>query len=257
LFPGSNLDSPFFGPGNIHGSPPPGRGGRRNGATPPRPPALDTVTERPKSARRATSPGDESAESDGSDTPVEQPQRKAQKAQINTLAKILTSFKTKRECTAASIAISQREQHHRQNPPDNKLNFYTNDGYLDSLTSGRTPRPLSFDAQTIPPLENRNIASGSNLTAGHGGLGIHRVPEVECVPAAVYPTPPRTDRDSQYIRYIQRTLAPVFGGPARNADQEPSLDHIGSGGKRLVPDYERRKSRPSCRRLLRNKLIWL
>lgn len=83
--------------GHIHGVPP--RNAKRNGGAPPKPPALDTISERPKGLRRPTSPGGESGDSDGQTSPVEPPpnqQKKVQKAQINTLAKILTSFK-KRE----------------------------------------------------------------------------------------------------------------------------------------------------------------
>src|ERR1700733_14539417 len=81
--------------GNIHGAPPPRRG-HRNGVAPPKPPPLDTITERPKGPRRPTSPDAESAESEGSGSPVEQQQqqqRKKVQKQGNTLAKLLTSCK--------------------------------------------------------------------------------------------------------------------------------------------------------------------
>jgi len=86
--------------GNIHGAPPPRRG-HRNGVVPPKPPPLDTITERPKGPRRPTSPDPESAESEGSGSPVEhqqqQQRKKVLKAQGNTLAKLLTSFKPRRD----------------------------------------------------------------------------------------------------------------------------------------------------------------
>jgi len=83
--------------GDIHGTAP-----RRNKhSTPIPPPQLATITERPKGSklRRPSSPGGESGESDVPGSPVEQPQpqKKVQKGQINTLAKLLTSFKTKRD----------------------------------------------------------------------------------------------------------------------------------------------------------------
>lgn len=99
-FPSSNLFRlPLSKPmGNIHGGPPQRRG-QRNGAAPPKSTPLDTITERPKGARRPTSPDAESAESEGSASPVEQQQhqqrKKIVKAQSNTLAKLL--FKTKRD----------------------------------------------------------------------------------------------------------------------------------------------------------------
>lgn len=84
--------------GHIHGVPPP----RRNKHSSPVPPQLATITERPKGSKlrgRPSSPGGESGESDGVGSPVEQPQqqKKVQKAQVNALAKLLTSFKTKRD----------------------------------------------------------------------------------------------------------------------------------------------------------------
>jgi len=88
--------------GDIFGGPPARSAARR---APPAP-GLDTINERPKASRLATSvpvnanqfqrgrpssPGGESIESEGSSESRQQ-HKKVQKGQINSLAKLLTSF---------------------------------------------------------------------------------------------------------------------------------------------------------------------